>query len=107
LKRIVLYAFMAGALVAAVLLALPPNEVEVFYLDSAGNQVGYYFRGCDGARLREGTVTNTTITMSSSCSGGGCSGTGMTCILDGMTISCSSQVFVHECTVNALPCGGC
>lgn len=86
-----------GSLLVQHLGALPSSEIERFHMDSQGNQVGYFFRGCDSTRIREGnTTTQTYIAVFSNCGN-----LPLTCVVDcvqnGQSVSCTSPYFTIFC----------
>ena len=62
--------------------ALPQNETDLIYLDASGDQVGWYFRGCDGQRIVEGVQTQYKLVN---------------------ITACNTTVYSTECYINAAP----
>lgn len=77
--------------------ALPSAEVEILYLDDAGNVVGSYFRGCFGERFREGRTTDKTITYVESCTA---SSFDLSCTNAGFEAACILTPFWQPCRVH-------
>ena len=80
--------------------ALPPNEVETWYLDSSGNIVGYRYLGCDGYRLFEGVMTSNTLVYAASCNTGY---EDIGCHWAGSSWSCAANMFYELCTLHYSP----
>lgn len=77
--------------------ALPPKEVEVFYFDSNGNEIGWMFRGCDGARLSTGETSSTQMLYSESCQTQVAT---VGCQYEGYEVSCGIELFWDLCVAH-------
>lgn len=75
---------------------LPTSEVETFYLDENGQVVGFFYRGCDGSRLIDGQVTDSTIRYSSRCQNP--PSVALECRWQGSHSSCAANMFWDLCT---------
>lgn len=83
-KKVIGFMILVAAGVSALSLltparveGLPPNEVERFHFATNGNEIGHFFRGCDGSRIREGNTSLNTpafISYTESCPGPGSAG---------------------------------
>ncbi|MEM7049865.1 MAG: DUF6289 family protein [Acidobacteriota bacterium] len=70
--------------------ALPSVETDIIWLDANGNEVGTYFRGCDGQRITTGTQSAYKIRNVTPCtSGTGSSG----CYINASPADCNSLPF--------------
>lgn len=76
--------------------ALPANDVEVWWIDENGYEVGHLVRTCSGAHFMEGVQSDRYLTHSESCS----TGTGSTtCYVNQVQVSCSSEGFIALCVM--------
>jgi hypothetical protein len=85
-KRLAL--MLTFVLVGALVWALPPNEVDTVYYESAeaGDLVGERLLACDGSHLSWGTATAHYATIATSCSSGQTTACG--CWVNGVETSC-------------------
>jgi len=75
--------------------SLPTAEVEIFYLDANGQVVGYFFRGCDNYRVREGVTTDSKMTLSNACQNP--PATTLECRWQGTHVNCAVNMFYDLC----------
>ncbi|MCB1034240.1 MAG: hypothetical protein KDD47_10445 [Acidobacteria bacterium] len=77
--------------------ALPPNEVEIFYYSDASltQEVGWFFRACDGSRLEDGTRSPYMRSIKgAACSSGG--GSCFICVQEGVgRVHCPGTAAFH------------
>ncbi len=99
MKQIMLLAVAVAAVVALwaarPAVALPPNEVEIHYYDASGDEIGWYFRGCNGQRIIDGSQSGaTSVKYGETCSSGNF---GVTCRVNNTFVSCTHPDLWGNC----------